>query len=75
MLWEQPEGEGRIEAAASDLIDKTLALGGTISGEHGIGSLKKRFLPRELGAAQLDLQRSIRRQWDPQGILNPGKVL
>lgn len=75
LLWEAPGGELRVDAAASDLVDKTLALGGSISGEHGIGTLKKSALPLELGAAQLALQRAIRRQWDPRGILNPGKVL
>jgi len=75
LLWEDEGGEHRLERAAADLVDRTLALGGTISGEHGIGSLKRDSLVQELGSLQLQLQRSIRRQWDPQGILNPGKVL
>lgn len=75
LLWERAGGEARVDAAARELVDKTLALGGTISGEHGIGTLKKDALPRELGARQTELQRALRLQWDPRGILNPGKML
>ena len=74
LLWESEEDGSAVDAAARDLIDKTLELGGTVSGEHGIGSLKRDSLVRELGATQLELQRAIRRQWDPLNILNPGKV-
>lgn len=75
LLWEEPSGAERIDAAAQELLREALALGGTVSGEHGIGSLKKDALPWELGQRQLELQRAIRQQWDPAGILNPGKVL
>lgn len=61
-------------AAAGELFTAALELGGTLSGEHGIGVLKRRFLGDELGERQLDLQRQIKRVFDPQGILNPGKV-
>jgi FAD/FMN-containing dehydrogenase len=74
LLWEQAGGEARVGPAGRELVDKTLALGGTISGEHGIGTLKKDALPRELGARQTELQQALRLQWDPRGILNPGKV-
>ncbi len=60
--------------AADELFQAALALGGTLTGEHGIGILKKRWLGQELGEDQLDLQRQIKRVFDPQGILNPGKV-
>lgn len=60
--------------AASEIFETALALGGTLSGEHGIGLLKRRWLSDELGQRQLDLQREIKRVFDPQGILNPGKV-
>lgn len=52
-----------------------LDLGGTLSGEHGIGLLKRRWLGEELGDDQQELQARIREVFDPQGILNPGKVL
>jgi glycolate oxidase len=61
-------------AAADELFLAALALGGTLTGEHGVGLLKKRWLKDELGDDQLELQRQIKRVFDPQGILNPGKV-
>ncbi|HEV2316479.1 MAG TPA: FAD-binding oxidoreductase [Thermoplasmata archaeon] len=66
-------------AAASELRIRLLALarslGGTISAEHGIGALKAPFLEHELGAAGVELLRGIKRLCDPDGILNPGKLL
>jgi glycolate oxidase len=61
-------------AAADELFASALSLGGTLTGEHGVGLLKKRWLGDELGDDQLTLQRQIKRVFDPQGILNPGKV-
>lgn len=60
--------------AAGELFAAALALGGTLTGEHGVGVLKRRWLGDELGNDQLALQREIKRVFDPQGILNPGKV-
>jgi len=51
-----------------------IRLGGTLTGEHGIGVLKRRWLKDELGAEQFELQRQIKAVFDPLGILNPGKV-
>ncbi|WP_373305106.1 FAD-binding oxidoreductase [Streptomyces bluensis] len=51
-----------------------LDLGGTITGEHGVGLLKKEWLARELGPVSLEMQRGIKQVFDPLGILNPGKV-
>ncbi|MGZ0711529.1 FAD-binding oxidoreductase (plasmid) [Coraliomargarita sp. W4R53] len=61
-------------AAANDLFTAALRLGGTLTGEHGVGVLKRRWLADELGDDQWELQRQIARVFDPQGILNPGKV-
>ena len=61
--------------AAGELFAAALALGGTLTGEHGVGILKRRWLGDELGAEQLELQRQIKAVFDPLGILNPGKVL
>ena len=63
-----------IWAAADELFRAAIALGGTLTGEHGIGILKSRWLADELGADQWELQRQITRVFDPLGILNPGKV-
>ncbi|MCD1269212.1 FAD-binding protein [Microbacterium sp. MEC084] len=60
--------------AADDLFRAAIRLGGTLTGEHGIGLLKRRWLADELGDDQWRLQRDIARVFDPQGILNPGKV-
>jgi glycolate oxidase len=60
--------------AAGELFEAALALGGTLTGEHGVGVLKARWLAEELGEDQWELQRRIARVFDPAGILNPGKV-
>ncbi len=60
--------------AADDLFTSALRLGGTLTGEHGVGVLKSRWLKAELGDAQWELQQRITRAFDPAGILNPGKV-
>jgi glycolate oxidase len=76
----EPDEFGVIEAppyiwdAADDLFRAALRLGGTLTGEHGVGVLKRRWLADELGADQWELQRQITRVFDPEGILNPGKV-
>lgn len=60
--------------AADELFRAALRLGGTLTGQHGVGVLKGRWLTDELGDDQWELQRQITRVFDPQGILNPGKV-
>jgi len=60
--------------AAGELFRAAIRLGGTLTGEHGIGMLKSRWLAEELGEDQWRIQRDIVRVFDPQGILNPGKV-
>lgn len=69
-----PEVPERIWEAAGELFAAALELGGTLTGEHGVGILKRRWLGEELGTDQLALQREIKRLFDPRGILNPGKV-
>jgi glycolate oxidase len=64
----------RIEAAFKEIFDEAIRLGGTITGEHGIGVAKKSFLPKFAGDAQMRVMRELRRALDPKGILNPGKM-
>jgi glycolate oxidase subunit GlcD len=64
----------RARTALKTLFEKTLALGGTLSGEHGIGSEKRAYVPMEIDHATLSLMAAIKRQFDPSGILNPGKL-
>ncbi|CAN5474338.1 FAD-linked oxidase C-terminal domain-containing protein [soil metagenome] len=61
-------------AAADELFLDCLRLGGTLTGEHGVGLLKRRWLRDELGDDSSELQRQLKRVFDPTGILNPGKV-
>ena len=56
------------------LIRTTASLGGTLSGEHGVGTLKRNFLPLVIDAAQLALMRRVKQAFDPNNILNPGKI-
>ena len=64
----------RIEEAFKEIFDETIRLGGTITGEHGVGLAKKSILPKFAGEAQMRLLRDFRRALDPNGILNPGKM-
>jgi len=61
-------------AAADELFLDCLRLGGTLTGEHGVGILKKRWLREELGDDSFALQKQLKQVFDPLGILNPGKV-
>ena len=65
--------EQRADAACHELFDLALRLGGTVTGEHGIGWLKRGQLERQLGATGYDLHRRIKDTFDPKGLLNPGK--
>jgi glycolate oxidase len=62
-----------VQRAADDIFALALELGGTVSGEHGIGLLKRDWLAREVGPDVLDVHSSIKSALDPSGILNPGK--
>ncbi|TSA21817.1 MAG: FAD-binding protein [Betaproteobacteria bacterium] len=65
----------RATACRLGLVEAVLELGGSLSGEHGIGSEKRHFIPLEIDAATLGLMRQIKASFDPAGILNPGKKL
>ncbi len=65
----------RAPACLDALFDAVIRLDGTLSGEHGIGLAKRDFLPRAVDASALALMRRIKQQFDPAGILNPGKLL
>jgi glycolate oxidase len=60
--------------AFTEIVEAALGMGGTITGEHGVGTLKAPWLPLELGAAEIERQRGIKALFDPRGILNPGRV-
>jgi D-lactate dehydrogenase len=57
------------------LFDLVLRLEGTLSGEHGIGMVKRPYVARELDPVALELMQQLKRQFDPLGLLNPGKAI
>ncbi|WP_443046307.1 FAD-binding oxidoreductase [Streptomyces sp. DSM 40750] len=61
--------------AAGDIFTTALRLGGTLTGEHGVGTLKRRWVAQELGSEQHAPQQRIKAAFDPHHILNPGKAL
>ncbi|MFC5928984.1 FAD-binding protein [Cryobacterium melibiosiphilum] len=61
-------------AAADEMFRAALRLGGTLTGEHGVGVLKRRWLRDELGETNIDLQRRLKAVFDPHGLLNPGTM-
>ncbi len=64
----------RVHEAFKEIFDEAIRLGGTITGEHGVGLAKKDFLPKFVGDASLRVHRELRKALDPAGILNPGKM-
>ncbi|MFZ9885998.1 MAG: FAD-binding oxidoreductase [Myxococcota bacterium] len=75
VLFDDESQLARVEELLKRLFELTLQLGGTISGEHGIGALKRPYLPLEHSNELLALQRRLKLAFDPAGILNPGKIL
>src|SRR3954453_7611428 len=69
-----PGQRERAYAAFDDILELGLSLGGTITGEHGVGNIKVDWLEREIGPVALDVHRAIKDALDPQRLLNPGKV-
>ncbi len=65
----------RVEAAVDAIFEEALKLGGTLSGEHGIGTAKSRFLEKEFGAGTIVFSKKIKAAVDPHNILNPGKII
>ena len=64
----------RVHEAFREIFEEAIRLGGTITGEHGVGLAKKEFLPKFAGDAQMRVMRELRKALDPRGILNPGKM-
>jgi glycolate oxidase len=70
----QPEQRATMEKMVGEIFAASLALGGTLSGEHGIGLFKKPYLEQALGPVSMDVQRRIKQALDPEDLLNPGKL-
>ncbi len=65
----------KVEQIVADEFELALELGGTLSGEHGVGTLKRPYMEKALGPVSIELQKAIKHAFDPLNILNPGKVL
>jgi len=77
MLCDQRDSEemARVHRSMDEIVDFALSVGGTISGEHGIGITKAKYLPKQLSPTSLAMMRAIKQTFDPQGILNPGSFV
>ncbi|HRW90146.1 MAG TPA: FAD-linked oxidase C-terminal domain-containing protein, partial [Flavobacteriales bacterium] len=64
-----------VPKAIREIFELTVSLGGTLSGEHGIGLVQRPYMDIAFSQVQLDLMRRVKEAFDPLGILNPGKVL
>ena len=71
----RPEDVERVEKIAAEIFSTAVELGGTLSGEHGIGVLKQPYLEMAIGPLAIEVMRAIKQALDPKGILNPGKVV
>jgi glycolate oxidase len=68
------EEKQRVQQAIDEIFALALSLGGTLTGEHGIGSAKAKYLENEFGPESLAVMRAIKTALDPNNILNPGKM-
>ncbi|RNA67487.1 FAD-binding oxidoreductase [Alteribacter keqinensis] len=64
----------RVEMAVSEIFESAIEVGGTLSGEHGIGTMKAPFMEKELGKIGLEMMRRVKEAWDPNDVMNPGKI-
>ena len=75
LLFGSSEERDRSHAAVDDLLQAAIDLGGTITGEHGVGLAKRAFLAKEQSRELIQIQRQIKKAFDPENLLNPGKIL
>ena len=69
-----PDQMRRTRLAMDDIFAAALEVGGTLSGEHGIGKAKARYMPDAVSPASLEMMKAVKDAFDPKGILNPGKI-
>jgi len=74
MIKDTPEDREKAEEAVKEIFTETLRLGGTLSGEHGIGTSKAPYLGMELSPEVMETMKAIKKLFDPNNILNPGKI-
>lgn len=73
-LWDDPSERATVEEAIEALMRLTVSLGGTLTGEHGIGLTKAAYLPLEQSPELIGIQKDLKRVFDPKELLNPGKI-
>ncbi len=74
LLWDEESQRPEVDSAIRALFEAVVEMGGTLSGEHGIGALKAPYLELEQSAELIETQRRVKDVFDPKGILNPGKI-
>jgi glycolate oxidase len=74
ILFEGPHERAKVDQAVERMLKLTVEMGGTITGEHGVGYAKRDFLSLEQSPELIALQRELKRFFDPSGFLNPGKI-
>jgi len=75
LLFGSEEERAKSHSAVEEVLQAAIDLGGTITGEHGVGLAKREFLAREQSREVIELQRRVKRAFDPDDLLNPGKIL
>ena len=75
LLFGTAEERAKSGAAVDDVLQAAIDLGGTITGEHGVGLAKRKFLAKEQSPQLIELQRRVKKAFDPENLLNPGKIL
>ena len=73
-IAEDEETLGRINAAVHETLQRIIAMGGTVSAEHGLGKIKRHWMPLQLSALQIEVMRQIKHALDPQGLFSPGNI-
>jgi len=74
LLWDDPADEPKVRTALDKLFRAVIGMRGTLTGEHGVGLSKAAYLPLEQSQDLIDLQKDIKRVFDPKGLLNPDKI-
>jgi len=72
--WNRPDEVARVKKAVKELFVEAVRIGGTLSGEHGIGMTKRAYIGIALDEKTINFEKKIKRAFDPDNILNPGKI-
>jgi FAD/FMN-containing dehydrogenase len=73
-IAEDASSLARINAAVHETLERIIAMGGTVSAEHGLGKIKRHWMPLQLSQLQIDVMRQIKNALDPGGLFAPGNI-